>query len=215
MATNQVITKSEQNIINNSVSRIIHYYKTAKKSIFQIAQEFYDLKKKNNVLYLEVKRELSNKGIMHNTTVKEMTHIAECRDGFLIKNQDKLPLSHSGLLHLSKELKNEKKFKSFSTHIKTNNLQNYTKLQLTNIFNDEKQFKKIESDFENDLFGIKSQVKTVLNEQKTVDFEKALTIEFKKSDLLMNKKKILNDFKSIQKIMSYAKFTRHGQFEKN
>jgi len=198
--TQQVITKKEQ-IKKVACERIEGFYLSAKRNIFSMAQSFYELKKEDKKLYEDVKEELDQRGVIPNTTIKELALIAECRDGYLIQNQERLPMTRYVLYQLSQDLKNnEEYFNRFKSVIKQKSLVNFSK-------------KEIYEQTDRDNF-IMSDVVSKEREVNVIENEKSITINIPKKILTANEKRVMKDYKKIKEIMNYAEFQEHNSLEK-
>lgn len=200
MVKRDIITKKELDIISIAVERIEGFYVAAKTNIFLMAEAFYELKKKDELLYQEVKRDLGNRGLVPNTTIKELALVAECREGFLIKNKERLPMTRYVLYQLSQDLRNDDYFKRFQQVIKEKSLTQFTKKEL---------YKQTDRD---DF--IMSDVVSKDREVNVIENEKSITINIPKKILTADEKRVMKDYKKIKEIMDYAEFQEHNSLEK-
>lgn len=198
MAESKLITREE-----TIVERIEKLYLDAKKNIFSIAYEFYQLSQNNKKAYVAVQELLDKNKVIPSSTIRELKRIAEAQNGFLIDNQDKLPLTHYTLYGLAKDIDSDVQyFNRLKDYIKDNSLRDFTKKEIM------AKLQIVDDDF------LSSQVETVSSEKNEAETEKSITIKLSKKDLNTNEKKILKDYQRLKDLMSYAEFEEHGQLEK-
>jgi hypothetical protein len=201
MAKTEVITAKE----TKYAETIEGFYLAAERNLFMVAKTLYELKRDNNSLYISVKKELDKRNVIPNTTVKELALIAECRDGFLIENQDKLPQTRFALYALAKVIRDDDgNYEKLKTVIKQKSLQNLSKNKvIEQVMVENKTSADI---FESEVTQKEKKVNVIAN-------EKSITINIPK-EILNDEKRVMKDFKKIKEIMDYADIETHGTLEK-
>ena len=205
MAKQQLITVSEN--VKALVNSLSKHLLDAQRSIFEACKILGNLHQNDSITFKKVKDELIEKKILSQTAIYNFATIGKFQNGFLIKNQNKLPLSYKTLLSIADRVgEDNKKFKKLETLIQNGKINKATEeKEISSFFNLEKLVDSYKVDDE--------QIRTINNEERDPTEIKIIEIEINR-DLLQDKQKdIIRDLKKIKTLMKYASVYEVGRLQ--
>ena len=204
MAKQQFITKKEDDVIERRCKEVSQQYLFARRSWFKLAEILIDIKdNESRKVFTEVKDRLLNRQLIDNTSLKYCLALGEVRNGYLLKNQDKLPPHLSSAYEITRLIKsNDKNYNILQSKLKTQNLKELTQHEVREVFTSKTNKTKV--------------TKQISNNQKSKKHESDVSIQirFKMKMLDTKSSQIIKDYKEMRnKMKTYAEFEEIGEFK--
>lgn len=204
MAKQQLITKKEDDVIERRCKEVSQQYLFARRSWFKLAEILMNIKdNESRKVFTEVKDRLLNRQLIDNTSLKYCLALGEVRNGYLLKQQDKLPPHLSSAYEITRLIKsNDKNYNILQSKLKTQNLKELTQHEVREVFTGKTNKTKV--------------TKQISNNQKSKKHESDVSIQirFKMKMLDTKSSQIIKDYKEMRnKMKSYAEFEEIGEFK--
>ena len=201
----ELITKNDTKEFDIFYQKSVDKIYSWKRNTFELARYFSEMYKNNNKVYKRVKSKLVADKVLDNTTIKYFAYIGETRNGFLLNHQNKLPMAVSTLKVIRDVAETEKGYIQLQDDLKRMSLENYNTRDI------QEKYKKY---LMNNLKDVKKVSRTNPN-AKSFENEPGLkntkhpTIAIKISQKILetSPKKVISDFRTIQRIFQYADIT--------
>jgi hypothetical protein len=203
----QEITTSKEHI-QQFVQSISRSLLNARKNIFDACKLLADLQKNDRQTFSKVKDELISKNILSKTAIYNFTKIGSWKDGFLIKNQENLPLSYKTLNEIAVSIgEDNKKFTKLQQALKTGKISQST---------EEKDIQVLFRDRTSNIqpVNLKDEQVEYIEDDTPVNTEIRIIEVTIDRDLLQDKKnQIIKDLNKIKTLMKYASVKEVGKLE--
>ena len=201
----ELITKNDKKEFDIFYQQSVDKINFWKKNTFELARYFSEMFKNNNKFYKKVKSKLVADKILDNTTIKYFAYIGETRNGFLLNHQNKLPKAVSTLKVIRDVAKTEKGYIQLQDDLKRISLENYNSRDIQEKYKKylKKNLKAVKKVGKRNIHTKTFEDCSALNDKK----HPTIVINISQKILETSPKKIVSDFRTIQRIFQYADIT--------
>ena len=201
----ELITKNDTKEFDIFYQQSVNKINFWKKNTFELARYFSEMHKNNNKVYKKVKSKLVADKVLDNTTIKYFAYIGETRNGFLLNHQNKLPMAVSTLKVIRDVAETEKGYIELQEDLKRMSLENYNSREIHERYKKhlKKNLKFVKTLRKRNKNVKKNENGSVLNNKK----HPTIAINISQIILDTSPKKVVSDFRTIQRIFQYADIT--------